>query len=68
VRSERVWEEQVERVDGVDVNWRNGVPFCDEDSCKHYAGKRCRLLGFRPGTICEPAVIEMAKLLNRGAR
>ncbi len=34
---------------------KTGVPFCSE-SCRHYDGKRCKLLGFRPGHICEPAV------------
>ena len=45
----------------------NGVPFCPSDECKcyQYDGKRCRLTGFRPGSVCEPAVRTMADLLNR---
>lgn len=49
-------------------NWANdGVPLCSEDECPSYDGKRCRLLGFRPDNICEPAVAEMAHQL-RAAR
>lgn len=39
---------------------KNGVPWCDEDRCPFYDGKRCEATGFRPAKICEPAVIEMA--------
>lgn len=38
----------------------NNIPFCNEDGCKQYDGKRCRLLGVRPGYICEPAVSVLA--------
>lgn len=38
--------------------WLHEVPWCRE-SCPHHDGKRCRLLGARPSTICEPAVQEM---------
>jgi hypothetical protein len=41
----------------------SGIPFCTYDQCPAYDGKRCRLIGFRPGNICEPAVIEMASQL-----
>ncbi len=34
---------------------KTGVPFCS-DGCRHYDGKRCAILGFRPSNICEPAV------------
>ncbi len=37
-----------------------GVPFCTTSECSKYDGKRCELLGFRPGNICEPAVMDMA--------
>ena len=40
---------------------RNGVPWCS-DSCPQHDGKRCRLLGLRPVSICEPAVVELARL------
>ncbi len=44
-----------------------GVPFCSEDECPSYDGKRCEKMGFRPGHICEPAVIEMANALRPAA-
>lgn len=37
-----------------------GVPNCSEE-CPSHDGKRCRLTGFRPDRICEPAVIAMAR-------
>lgn len=43
----------------------NGVPFCDRERCPSYDGKRCRAIGFRPESICEPAVIEMAAALQK---
>lgn len=48
----------------------NGVPWCDEDGCHHYDGKRCQLIGARPSSICEPAVVGMAAELVqlRGAK
>lgn len=44
-------------------DWRSGVPFCSE-SCARHDGKRCRILGFRPDGICEPAVSEMGRMLS----
>lgn len=32
------------------------VPYCAEEACPSYDGKRCRVLGHRPGNICEPQV------------
>lgn len=40
-----------------------GVPYC-RDACQHHDGKRCRLLGLRPSTICEPAVQALAAELD----
>lgn len=31
-------------------------PACAEDECGAFDGKRCRLIGFRPGNACEPFV------------
>lgn len=47
----------------------DGVPMC-QDSCPSYDGKRCRVMGFRPDRICEPAVKQMAAELKvlKGAR
>lgn len=42
-----------------------GVPFCSEDRCPSFDGKRCEELGDRPGRICEPAVVQMAIGLRR---
>lgn len=36
----------------------DGVPYCNED-CPAFDGKRCSILGHRPGNLCEPAVREM---------
>lgn len=44
-----------------------GVPLCEE-GCPSYDGKRCRLTGFRPGSICDPAVQEMAAELREWRR
>jgi hypothetical protein len=42
----------------------DGVPMCDE-MCQYHDGKRCELLGLRPGNICEPVVAAMAGLLAK---
>lgn len=42
----------------------NGVPWCSED-CQCHDGKRCTLLGMRPDSICEPAVIALADAKGR---
>jgi hypothetical protein len=42
-----------------------GVPFCSTDECKSYDGKRCKVLGLRPGSICEPAVIDVMAALRK---
>lgn len=36
-----------------------GLPLCSEDACALYDGKRCRAIGFRPDTYCEPALVEI---------
>lgn len=45
--------------------WESGVPYCREEGCVHYDGKRCILLGQRPDNICEPSVSGMAAVLDR---
>jgi hypothetical protein len=45
-------------------NWDQGVPYCSEEKCSSYDGKRCFLTGDRPGHICEPAVSAMARLFK----
>lgn len=57
------WADDVEG--SSDPTWANGVPACDPDMCAQYDGKRCKLTGFRPDRICEPAVIGMAEALDR---
>ena len=42
----------------------DGVPMCT-DSCPSYDGARCRVLGFKPGNICEPAVGHLVTRLSR---
>jgi hypothetical protein len=41
----------------------NGVGLCVE-TCQQYDGKRCQLMGFRPGRICEPWAIDAAKAVG----
>lgn len=40
------------------------VPLCAEERCQKYDGKRCQLLGFRPGRFCEPALIDIMSALR----
>lgn len=42
---------------------RDGVPMCQE-ICPHHDGKRCRLMGVQPSTVCEPVVAAMADILS----
>lgn len=48
--------------------WEGGVPFCANDDCPSFDGKRCELIGFPPGGVCEPAVKAMAKALGKAAK
>ena len=44
--------------------WTETLPYCSE-GCPQHDGKRCMLMGFKPGSFCEPALetmtIELAK-------
>lgn len=42
----------------------DGVPFCSDEDCPLYDGKRCEALGASPGNICEPAVGSMSVALS----
>jgi hypothetical protein len=42
-------------VDDVRPAITDRIPFCNE-RCPHHDGKRCSVLGRRPGSICEPAI------------
>ncbi len=45
----------------------NRVPYCDE-MCPQHDGKRCRIMGVRPSSICEPEVLNLlADLASRPA-
>jgi hypothetical protein len=37
---------------------KNGLPWCTRDDCPQYDGKRCREMGSRPDTFCEPQLID----------
>lgn len=41
-----------------------GTPFCSEDQCPLYDGKRCEAMGFRPARICEPAVRAIVQIVQ----
>ena len=43
--------------------WSPGVPLCSWAECAAYDGKCCRLTGFRPESVCEPAVAQVAAQL-----
>src|SRR5512138_2025044 len=45
-----------------------GVPTCTREECPSYDGKRCRMIGHRPESICEPAVIGYVVALRTIAR
>lgn len=38
--------------------FRDGIGYCSEDDCPEFDGKRCRVMGNRPGETCEPWSIE----------
>lgn len=38
----------------------DGVPYCSENTCPAFDGKRCEILGRKPGNVCQPAVSEMS--------
>ncbi len=40
------------------------APFCSE-RCPSFDGKRCEILGHRPGSLCEPAVRDAIPLAIR---
>lgn len=41
---------------GATVERVGHVPFCTGEVCTHYDGKRCALIGMRPGNVCQPTV------------
>lgn len=45
-------------------NFDRDVPVCAEEGCPSYDGKRCAATGFRPDGLCEPFVIQMARVLR----
>lgn len=72
VRRMAQWQIDVCREAGADglpiePDWsEDGQPRCDE-RCPFHDGKRREALGARPAWHCEPAVIEMARLLSSAA-
>lgn len=44
-----------------------GVPL-HSDLCPAYDGKRCQLMGFKPGTICQPAIEQIIQERDRLAK
>jgi len=47
-------------------NTIEGVPYCEkDDTCPQYDGKRCRAMGCRPSSICEPSVRVMRAEVER---
>lgn len=64
-RQMSTWKEKATAVSDAPAapTWEGDVPMCSED-CPHHDGKRCRLLGLAPGSICEPVVAEMGRALT----
>jgi len=61
-----LWKGIAEQRTGAFVEWtEDGIPMCGDDKCDNFDGKRCKLIGFKPGNICEPIVAEMADRLTR---
>ena len=55
--------------DDIDPEWLGlGVPLCTQSGCRKYDGERCAVMGFRPETVCQPAVISMYELLLAARR
>jgi hypothetical protein len=53
----------MEETEQIVVEWHDGVPYCTDEQCPKYDGKRCELLGHRPCRVCEIEVRSMdAKL------
>ena len=51
---------ETQQTDPAKPNWSDsGVPFCSEDKCPAFDGKRCEYLGHRPDAICEVMVIQI---------
>lgn len=61
------WQDEIEIDVGADPTplptWNHGVPFCNEH-CPYHDGKRCQLIGQRPGHLCEPCVQAMGSALT----
>jgi hypothetical protein len=62
------WQERCEQAGGTkrgpaQPQWLRLVPLCSE-ACQYHDGKRCQLLGFIPGLMCEPVVAAMAAELE----
>lgn len=34
----------------------NPIPYCNDEQCGSFDGKRCSKLGYRPSRVCEPAL------------
>lgn len=34
------------------------APYCNDEKCGEFDGKRCRKLGHRPGTLCLPTITD----------
>lgn len=49
--------------DRIGCDWVGTIPRCSE-SCVQYDCKRCRVIGQRPESICEPAVELMSEVIS----
>ena len=60
------WKTDAENIGPFAVQplWEDDVPTCSE-ACGQHDGKRCGVLGRRPGRLCEPVVAGMGRLLSK---
>jgi hypothetical protein len=47
------------------ISERTGLPGCSDSECLQFDGKRCRLMGTTPDSLCEPALIDMVEELPK---
>lgn len=45
--------------------WHSRAPLCSEGECPYFDGKRCELLGHRPGDHCAPVIRQMGDVVAR---
>ncbi len=65
--NEERFESRMQHILGMEIypNWDDYLPLCQE-RCPSHDGKRCEVIGCRPGNICGPAVSKVISTLEKG--